>query len=240
MKYLQTETYLGGNECATDAETSAKVLELQRKDLEQKIEALGPEAPLDERLRLTLDMCYSMLQANLRQEAWDLARETLDRAVGADLWLRAVEACDVMFQSEGMEAVRALAHGIWLGVTFPVDPELSVAMLQHLIDDSPDRSDGAGVAAATACYLVDLRAKGKQRDDLMFFSNQLLGQVARRHSQVEEQEIFEFWVRQLELDDPGKFLPRLARVLDIMAEGRWWFDRDELRNRIPEEEVTRN
>jgi len=226
---------VGGNECATDAETSGKVLELQLKDLEQQIEALGDGAPLDERLKLTLDMCYSMLQANMRQEAWDLARETLDRAVDAELWLRAVEACDVMFQTEATEAVKALAHGIWLGVTFPVDPELSVAMLQHLIDDSPDRSDGAGVAAATACYLVDLRAVGKQRDELMFFSNQLLGQVARRHSQVEEQEIFDFWIQQLELDDPEKFLPRLAQVLDIMTGGRWWFDRDELRSRIPEE-----
>jgi len=226
---------VGGNECATDAETSGKVLELQLKDLEQQIEALGDGAPLDERLKLTLDMCYSMLQANMRQEAWDLARETLDRAVDAELWLRAVEACDVMFQTEATEAVKSLAHGIWLGVTFPVDPELSVAMLQHLIDDSPDRSDGAGVAAATACYLVDLRAVGKQRDELMFFSNQLLGQVARRHSQVEEQEIFDFWIQQLELDDPEKFLPRLAQVLDIMTGGRWWFDRDELRSRIPEE-----
>jgi len=59
--------------------------------------------------------------------------------------------------------------------------------------------------------------------------------VARRHSQVEEQEIFDFWVQQLELDDPEKFLPRLARVLDIMTGGQWWFDRDALRNRIPEE-----
>ena len=233
MKYLQAETHLGGNECATDAETSAKVLELQFEDLEQQIGALGTDAPLDERLRLTLDMCYSMLQANMGQEAWDLARETLDQAVGDELWLRAVEACDVMFQTEATEAVKALAHGIWLGVTFPVDPELSVAMLQHLIDDSPDRSDGAGVAAATACYLVDLRAEGKQRDELMFFSNQLLGQVARRHSQVEEQEIFDFWVQKLELDDPEKFLPRLAQVLDIMTGGQWWFDRDELRSRIP-------
>ena len=230
---MQTETYLGGNECATDAETSAKVLELQFEDLEQQIGALGTDAPLDERLRLTLDMCYSMLQANMGQEAWDLARKTLDQAVGDELWLRAVEACDVMFQTEATEAVKALAHGIWLGVTFPVDPELSVAMLQHLIDDSPDRSDGAGVAAATACYLVDLRAEGKQRDELMFFSNQLLGQVARRHSQVEEQEIFDFWVQKLELDDPEKFLPRLAQVLDIMTGGQWWFDRDELRSRIP-------
>ena len=43
---------------------------------------------------------------------------------------------------------------------------------------------------------------------LLFFTNQILGQVARKHSQVEEQEIFDFWVERMELDDPGKFLPR--------------------------------
>jgi hypothetical protein len=62
-----------------------------------------------------------------------------------------------------------------------------------------------------------------------------MGQVARRHSQVEEQEIFDFWVERMELDDPGKFLPRLAKVLDVIIDGEWWYDRDELRSKIPEE-----
>ena len=65
-----------------------------------------------------------------------------------------------------------------VGVTFPIDPDLSVAMLQHLIDESPDRSDGAAVAAATAGYLVELRAQGKQKEELQFFTRQMLGQVA--------------------------------------------------------------
>ena len=34
------------------------------------------------------------------------------------------------------------------------------------------------VAAASACYIVDLRAEGPERDDLRFFTNQLLGTVA--------------------------------------------------------------
>ncbi|MES9888231.1 MAG: hypothetical protein ABW140_15605, partial [Candidatus Sedimenticola sp. 6PFRAG1] len=64
---------------------------------------------------------------------------------------------------------------------------------------------------------------------------QLLGQVARKHSQVEEQEIFDFWMEQLELKDPAKFLPRLAKVLDVLSNGNWWYDRDTLRGKIPEE-----
>jgi hypothetical protein len=109
-------------------------------------------------------------------------------------------------------------------------------MLQHLIDETPDSSDGAAVAAATASYIVDIRAEGQQREDLQLFTGQMLAQVARRHSQVEDQEIFDFWVERLELNDPDKFLPRLAKVLDIITNDNWWFDRHELRAKIPVEE----
>jgi hypothetical protein len=91
------------------------------------------------------------------------------------------------------------------------------------------------VAAATASYIVDIRAEGQQREDLQLFTGQMLAQVARRHSQVEDQEIFDFWVERLELNDPDKFLPRLAKVLDIITNDNWWFDRHELRSKIPEE-----
>jgi len=209
-------------------------VELHIAELQQQIDALPAEAPLDEKLHLTLDRGYALLEGNLFDQAWQIGRQVLDEAVAGQLWMRAVEACDIMFQSDRKESVKALAHAIWLGVTFPIDPELSVAMLQHLVDESPDRSDGAAVAAATAGYLVELRAQGKQREDLQFFTRQMLGQVARTHSQVEDQEIFDFWVERLELNDPEKFLPRLSRVLDILTDGAWWFDRDQLRKHIPE------
>ncbi len=235
MKYLQAETTLGNNECADDAIPPAQLAELHAQQLQEQLDALSADAPLDERLRLTLDRGYALLEGNLFEQAWEIARKALDESLPAELWLRAVEACDIMFQADQTDSVKALAHGIWLGVTFPIDPELSVAMLQHLVDESPGRSDGAAVAAATACYLVELRAKGKQKEDLLFFTNQLLGQVARAHSQVDEQEIFEFWVQQLELDDPDKFLPRLSKVLEILVADDWWFDREQLRSRIPDE-----
>ena len=234
MKYLQTEAHLGANECPDDALPPQQLAEIHARELEQQIAALGGDSTLDERLRLTLDRGYALLEGNLFEEAWDSARRVLDEAVEGELWLRAVEACDILFQSEQPESIRALAHGIWLGVTFPIDPELSVAMLQHLIDESPDRSDGAAVAAATAHYLVDLRAEGRQREELQFFTTQLLGETARRHSQVDSQEIFDFWIEQLELNQPDKFLPRLARVLDVLTGEQWWFDRDRLRATLPD------
>ncbi|HEY9147946.1 MAG TPA: hypothetical protein VIQ22_02955, partial [Gammaproteobacteria bacterium] len=142
------------------------------------------------------------------------------------------------YQSEQDDAITALAHGIWLGVTYPIDPELSVAMLQHLVEETPDDSDGAGVAAAAACYLVDLRAEGKTREDLQFFTGQLLGQVARRYTNgaCDTQELFDIWMDRLELKEPDKFLPRLAMILDVLVPAdQWWFDRDALREKIPAE-----
>jgi len=234
LKYIQTDRYLGEADCAADIEKPLQPVEVRLDKLEAELDSLPKDAPLSERNHLRLDKGYTLLELARHQEAWDVANSVFGQAVEDDDWLRAVEACDIMFQSDRPEALKALAHGIWLGVTFPVDPELSVAMLQHLINESPDRSDGAAVAAATAAYIADLRTEGKTREDLTFFTAQLLGQVARRHSQVEEQEIFDFWVQQLELDEPGKFLPRLAKVLEILVGDEWWFDRDELRNKIPQ------
>lgn len=233
MKYLESETFIGDNESSEDAVKSSKLLEIRLDEKRDALAALPPEAHLAQRLELELESGYLLLDLDRAEEAHHLAKVVLDRALEESLWLRAVEACDILYQSEQPDAIKALAHGIWLGVTFPIDPELSVAMLQHLIDETPDKSDGAAVAAATACYIVDIRALNADREELKFFTNQLMGQVARRHSQVEEQEIFDFWVERMELNDPTRFLPRLATVLDVIVDGDWWFDRDALRATIP-------
>jgi hypothetical protein len=234
VKYLEAETFLGDNECSEDAVKSSKLLELKLQENREQWDNLSADAPQSERLQLEMANGYILLDLDRRDEAWQNAKQGLTTALEHELWDIAVEACDIIYQAEREDAVKALAQGIWLGVTFPIDPELSVAMLQHLIDETPDNSDGAAVAAATACYLVDLRAEGQAREDLRFFTNQLLGQVARRHSQVEEQEIFDFWVERMALNDPSEFLPRLAKVLEVIVEDDWWFDRDLLRSRIPE------
>jgi hypothetical protein len=233
VKYLESEAFLGESECSEVAVKSSKLLEIQLDEKRDALAALGENAPLQERIGLQLESGYILLDLDRAEEAWELCKPLLDEALANELWLSAVEACDILYQTEKPDSIKALAHGIWLGVTFPIDPELSVAMLQHLVDETPDKSDGAAVAAVTANYIVDLRADGPERESLKFFTNQLVGQVARRHSEVEEQEIFDFWVERMELDDPAKFLPRLAKVLEVIIENDWWFDRDTLRAKIP-------
>jgi hypothetical protein len=126
-----------------------------------------------------------------------------------------------------------LGHGIWLAVTYPIDPELSVELLNHVVDETPDDADGAAVAATTALFLADMRAEGTQRENLMFFASQALGQVARRHSGIDSQGAFDLWMDRLELREPEKFLVRLRNVVDVLVQDDWWFDRDALHERLP-------
>ena len=138
-----------------------------------------------------------------------------------------------MFQSGEQDALVALGHGVWLAVTFPVDPELSVALLQDIIEETPDDSDGAAVAAATAAYVVNLRSEGKEYESLSFFANQMLGTVARRHSGIEDQQAFDLWIERLELHDPACFLPRLRNVVDVLVQDNWWIDREVIQASLP-------
>ena len=107
-------------------------------------------------------------------------------------------------------------------------------MLQHITEETPPDSDGAAVAAVSAHYIAGLRAQGEQADSLSFLTTQLIAQVAQRHSQIRDQDTLNFWLEKLELNDPAIFLPKLGKVLEIIVEGKWWFDRDQLRRLIPD------
>ena len=93
--------------------------------------------------------------------------------------------------------------------------------------------DGAAIAAAVAHYVADLRTQGKERENLTFYTAQLLSAVAHRHSGVEQQPEFETWTRRLELDQPEKFLIRLRNVVDVLVQDDWWIDREAIQAELP-------
>lgn len=166
-------------------------------------------------------------------EAWPLGRAAFDRFMEQDQFELAADACDVLFQANQPDSLSALGQGIWLAVTCPIDPELTIELLGHVIEETPDDADGAAVAATTALFIADVRAQDRQREDLMFFTTQMLGMVARRHSGVESPEQLEHWMERLELKEPEKFLVRLRNVVDVLVQDDWWFDRKSLQDRLP-------
>jgi len=231
MKYLNTNPSIQGAEDAEDVQVASKVLEQKLAELDNQIAELSDNEVL-KRAKLLLDYGSTCLELQRQFEAWQVGQQAFQFFASAEDWEGAVLACNVMFEAEQSDSLVALGNGVWLAVTFPIDPEISTVMLEHIVDETPTKSDGAAVAAAVAHYIVDLRAKEPDRENLLFFTNQLLAKVARCHSKVENQTDFEAWVTQLELDSPDDFLGRLAQVLNVMVQDDWWVDRDALRARL--------
>lgn len=228
MKYIDTNEGLIDADSGDDAVAATELLQQRIADAERQISELPAGGPPLQKVELELRIIGSLLDLDRGEEAWDMARAAFDVCIAEKAWEQAVICCDMMYKADQEQSLAALGQGIWLSVTFPVDPELSVAMLQHVVEETPDDSDGAAVAACAAHYLADMRCEGKKRDELMLFTNNLLGTVARRHSKVDSQEQFDYWFSKLELDDPEKFLPRLRNVVDVLVQEDWWVDRDRI------------
>ena len=218
-----------------DEEPSAPEQIKLKRHLADKLQQLGALAGASslQRARLQLDIAEILNTLERKKEAWDIARDAFVAAMQQESWQDAVEACDVLYQAEQADSIAVLGMGIWLAVTFPVDPEVTTALLIHLIDETPNNADGAAVAAITARYVVDLRASDEEHENLGFLVNNLIAMVAQRHSNVQDQGALDRWLDRLQLRDPRVFLPRLAQVVDAIVGDRWWFDRDVLRRRLP-------
>ncbi len=208
-------------------------LKVQLSELIQLLVALEDTADL-QRARLQLDIAEILNALERRKEAWEIAREAFFLSMQRESWQDAVEACNVLYQAGQEDSIAVLGMGIWLAVTFPVDPELTVAMLVHVIDEMPDDSDGAAVAAISARYVVDLRADDDKHESQSFLVDNLIAMVAKRHGNVQDQDTMNMWLDRLELRVPQVFLSRMATVVDTIVGDKWWFDRDVLRGKLPE------
>ncbi|MBU0622164.1 MAG: hypothetical protein KJ795_09970 [Gammaproteobacteria bacterium] len=218
-----------------DGLTTAELGNMKRQLAEklQALAALGSGDPL-QHARLQLDIAELLNALERKKEAWDIAREAFVTAMRHESWADAVEACDVLFQSQQADAMAALGMGIWLAVTFPVDPELTAAMLIHLVEETPDASDTGALAAITTRYVIDLRASDDAHENLSFLADNLISMVAKRHSNVQDQAAMDRWLERLQLREPQVFLPRLSQEVETIVAGKWWFERDELRRRLPD------
>jgi len=217
-------------------ENVAQQMQQELSSLQKRLAEMPATSDGLSRNRLLLDIATLLIAMDRKKEAWDIARPLFDAFITVASWQDAVETCDVLYAADQDESIIALGNGVWLAVTFPVDPTLSTNMLDHVIEETPSDSDGGAVAAATAHYLADLRAEDdKMRESLGFLTGNLLASVAYRHSNLKEREMIDMWVERLELNQPEKFLPRLGMMLDLIVGSSWWIDRDALRDVLPDD-----
>jgi hypothetical protein len=233
LKYIREDPSVGNADDSSDAKESTAKLEALVAHLGEELAALSSGAAPLRRADLLLQLGRALVRLEKGTEAWAAAREAFDLYAAEQAWEGAAQCCDVLFLADQPQSLAALGQGIWLAVTYPVDPELSVALLHRVVEETPPDADGAAVAAITAYYLVDLRALEPQREHLLLYANQVLATVARRHSGVDGQEAFNRWIQDMELADPAQFLPRLRNVVDVLVQDDWWIDRAELQAKLP-------
>lgn len=216
-----------------DEHTSISELQHALSEAQARLRSLGEGCEAVEKARVLLDIAEPLVGLNQQAEAWQHAREAFSVFVDYEAWQDAVEAAEILYQSEQADSVKALGHGIWLGITYPVKAQTTVTLLNYVIDETPDDSDGGAVAAMAAHYIADIRTRGEERDNLSFLTTQMVARVAKRHRKIEDQETLDVWIEMLELNDVQKLLKRLSLIVDVMVGENWWFDRDALRARLP-------
>ncbi len=202
----------------------------RRLELEAELRRAGLDG--GRRLERQLELSGILLDLDESAEAFERAREVLDAGIRMARWEDAALACRVMYMSEQPQAVAALGHGVWLAIACPIAPELSLQMLQDLVEETPAASDGAAVAAMLGYFLMEQRTAGSERERLVFLARQLVGQVAERHRGITDEEAVGIWVQMHELDDVDMLLERMGNMLDAIVP-EWWFDREAVRARFP-------
>jgi hypothetical protein len=207
--------------------------EKEIQQLMQQLAKLGDKADLIDVAKVKLDIARAQLGLGEQVTCWQEARPLVKTFIEGDCFQQAVEACELLYLSEQDDSIKALGHACWLAVTYPVDPALSVDMLSYIIDETPDNSDGAAVASVAALYLAELRSKDEEKESLMFLAKQLIAVVAKRHRDIEDEKSIETWIEMLELNNLDEMFSRLGKMIDTIVGSDWWFDRDELRAKLP-------
>ncbi|MBB1073400.1 hypothetical protein HUU62_03090 [Rhodoferax sp. 4810] len=209
-------------------------LETHLLTLEEQYQQLGRScANAMAYAELELQIARVLVNLERGEKAWSLGRAAFEQFMAVQAFESAVDCCDVLFRANQPDSLCALGQGIWLAVTYPIDPELAIELLTHVIEETPDDADGAAVAATTALFLADMRATDNDRENLLFFTSRLLGTVAYRHSHITTQAAFDHWRDQLELREPQHFLGRLRNIIDVLVQDDWWFDRTALQAQLP-------
>jgi hypothetical protein len=199
----------------------------------QRLKAMPDDSNPVDRARALMDVAEPLQGLGQQVDAWQHAREAFSVFVDYEHWQDAVEAADILYQCGQPDSIVALGQGIWLAVTYPVKAQSTVTLLNYVIDETPDDSDGAAVAAMAAHYIADLRTEGEEKASLTFLTTQMIARVAKRHRGIEDQQTLDTWIEMYRLNDVPELFKRLGLIVDVLVGEKWWFDRDALRARLP-------
>lgn len=212
---------------------SSATLESHLFSLQDRLRDADRVGDIKIRADLELQIARTLVELGRGAEAWAVGRRAFEVFMTAADFESAADVCSVLFLADQPQSQVALGQGIWLGVTYPIDLDLTLELLDQLIESVPAASDAAALAATVCLFLIDLRAEESRRDDLMFFASQTLSRIAHRHGGVDSQQALDLWLERLGLNAPERFMARLRVLVDSLVGEHWWFDRAVLQAELP-------
>lgn len=195
---------------------------------------MGAALPAEEHRASLLALCRVLLELREYPEAFLQARLLLGQSIEQGDPDAAAAACLAMYESGQEESISALGHAVWLVVACPVNPEQVLQAMRSLVEETPENSDGAAVAAMLGYFLVEKRSLGGNRERHVFLARQLVAEVAKRHRGITDEETIGVWVQMYDLDDVDLLLERLKRILAAIIP-QWWFDREDFLQRLEQD-----
>ncbi len=79
---------------------------------EKQIQAKTEDTPAEEQIKNLLEIGRIQIERYRDSDVWEKAFSAFDIARDNESWGLAVEACDVMFLSEGPDALKVLGHAL--------------------------------------------------------------------------------------------------------------------------------
>ena len=122
-------------------------LENELIKFQQQLRNLPKEAANVDRAKLELEIAEVLVGLDQLEDAWESARPLLELFIDESEFELAVRTCRVLYQADHELSIVALGQGCWLAVTYPINLTVSGEMLHNIVDETPDNSDGAAVAA---------------------------------------------------------------------------------------------
>lgn len=122
---------------------------------------MGAALPAEEHRASLLALCRVLLELREYPEAFLQARLLLGQSIEQGDPDAAAAACLAMYESGQEESISALGHAVWLVVACPVNPEQVLQAMRSLVEETPENSDGAAVAAMLGYFLVEKRSLGE-------------------------------------------------------------------------------
>lgn len=167
------------------------------------------------------------------EEDWNVTRAALAEANEKRDWMEAFHLLTYLSNIDSHpEAYAAMAQRAWLALKVEIpSPDVALTLYNLLVSLGP-RHAAAGAIASLANFLAHRRSAGDQARELAIAqAGHMLRYVAEVNN-LEPGEPFQAWVKANHLDDPEHFVPMVFDVIEALARGKWWIDRDAVQEEL--------